>query len=87
MHRLTANDIWNVDEIGITTMQTLVSVIAKRGSKQVGAMTTAERDQLVTLAFAVNAIGNTIPLMFVPTPSLHRPFCTRWSNKKHWKWK
>ncbi len=47
-HSLTANDIWNVDAIGITTIQTPVSVIGKRGSKQVGAMTTGERDQLVT---------------------------------------
>lgn len=64
-HSVTAKDIWNVDETGITTVQTAVSVIVKRGSKQVGAMTSGERGQLVTLAFAVNAIGNTIPPIFV----------------------
>ncbi|XP_039905853.1 uncharacterized protein LOC120745201 [Simochromis diagramma] len=64
-HTLTANDIWNIDETGITTVQTPDRVIAKRGTKQVGAMTSAERGSLVTLACVVNPIGNTIPPMFV----------------------
>lgn len=29
-HRVTAKDIWNVDETGITTVQTAVGVIVKR---------------------------------------------------------
>ncbi len=64
-HNFNANDIWNVVETGITTVQTPDRVIAKRGTKQVGAMTSAERGSLVSIACAVNAIGNTVPPMFV----------------------
>lgn len=64
-HGFNAVDIWNMDETGITTVQTPNRVIARKGAKQVSAMTSAERDTLVTLALAVNAIGNSIPPMFI----------------------
>ncbi|XP_022829429.1 uncharacterized protein LOC111359389 [Spodoptera litura] len=64
-HNLVAKDIWNVDETGITTVQKPDRVIARRGEKQVSAMTSAERGTLVTMAFAGNAIGNYIPPMFI----------------------
>lgn len=64
-HALEAKDIWNVDETGITTVQKPDRVIARRGEKQVSAMTSAERGTLVTLALAGNAIGNYIPPMFI----------------------
>lgn len=64
-HKLDAKDIWNVDETGITTVQKPDRVIARRGEKQVSAMTSVERGTLVTLAFAGNAIGNYIPPMFI----------------------
>ena len=38
-HKFAGNDIWNIDETGITTVQRLTNVVARRGSKQVGAMT------------------------------------------------
>ncbi|GLV33249.1 hypothetical protein CBL_08417 [Carabus blaptoides fortunei] len=40
-------------------------VVAKRGSQQVGAFTSAERGTLVTVTFAANALGNAIPPLFV----------------------
>ena len=58
-------DIYNVDETGVTTVQKPDRVVARRGTKQVGALTSAERGTLVTLAFAANALGNVIPPMFV----------------------
>lgn len=64
-HTLDAKDIWNVDETGTTTVQKPDRVIARRGEKQVSAMTSAERGTLVTLALAGNAIGNYIPPMFI----------------------
>lgn len=64
-HSFTGNDIWNVDETGITTVQTPDRVIARRGVKQVGAMTSGERGVLVSVACAVNALGNVIPPAFV----------------------
>jgi len=62
---LQAKDIWNVDESGITTVQKPDRVIARRGQKQVSAMTSAERGTLVTIALAGNALGNHIPPMFI----------------------
>ncbi|XP_072403230.1 uncharacterized protein [Diabrotica undecimpunctata] len=64
-HKLEAKDIWNVDETGITTVQKPDRIIARRGEKQVSAMTSAERGTMVTLALAGNAIGNYIPPMFI----------------------
>lgn len=58
-------NIYNVDETGITTVQKPDRVVARRGARQVGALTSAERGTLVTQAFAVNAIGNSIPPVFV----------------------
>lgn len=65
MHNFNAADVWNVDETGVTTVQTPNRVIARKGEKQVSAMTSAERGTLVTVALAVNAIGNHLPPMFI----------------------
>ncbi|GBM24904.1 hypothetical protein AVEN_23440-1 [Araneus ventricosus] len=54
-------DIWNMDETGITTVQTPDSIIACKGFKQIGQITSAERGSLVTLAISVSASGNSIP--------------------------
>nr|XP_047138897.1 uncharacterized protein LOC124814861 [Hydra vulgaris] len=59
------NDIWNMDETAVTTVQQPKKVIAKKGLKQVGAITSAERGTLVTLACTINAIGNSIPPFFI----------------------
>ena len=64
-YNLTASRIWNVDETGVTTVQKPKKIVAQRGSKQVGAVTSAERGVLVTVAAAANALGNHIPCMFV----------------------
>ncbi|XP_063537709.1 uncharacterized protein LOC134747074 [Cydia strobilella] len=64
-HKFSASDIWNMDETGVTTVQKPNRVIARRGDKQVSAMTSAERRTLVTVALAVNAIGNHLPPMFI----------------------
>ncbi|RXN36343.1 hepatitis A virus cellular receptor 1 -like protein [Labeo rohita] len=42
------SDIWNVDETGVTTVQAPSRVVARRGVKQVGAMTSGERGTLVS---------------------------------------
>nr|CAI5825316.1 unnamed protein product [Callosobruchus analis] len=64
-YHLEPKDIWNVDESGITSVQKPDRVIARRGQKQVSAMTSAERGSLVTIALAGNAIGNCIPPTFI----------------------
>lgn len=64
-HHFTQSAIWNMDETGITTVQKPNRVLARRGTKQVSAMTSTKRGVLVTVATAVNAIGNSIPPMFI----------------------
>lgn len=64
-HKFEPQDIYNADETGITTVQKPDRVVARRGARQVGSITSAERGTLVTVAFAANAIGNVIPPFFV----------------------
>lgn len=63
-------DIYNMDETGITTVQKSNKIVARRGFKQVGRITSAERGTLVTLAFAVSALGNNVPPYFI-FPRVH----------------
>ena len=60
-YRYGPESVYNCDETGLTTVQRPVKVIAAKGSKQVGAVTSQERGQLVTVCCTVNALGNTIP--------------------------
>ncbi|KAJ8942203.1 hypothetical protein NQ318_021090 [Aromia moschata] len=64
-YKFEAKDIYNVDETGITTVQKPNRIVTKRGTRQVGALTSAERGNLVTVTCAVNAIGNSLPPMFI----------------------
>lgn len=41
-HEFSPQNIWNADETGETTVQTPDRVVARRGEKQVGALTSAE---------------------------------------------
>ncbi|XP_065683568.1 uncharacterized protein LOC136096355 [Hydra vulgaris] len=63
--KLSALDIWNIDETGITTVQRPDRVVARRGFCQIGRVTSAERGALVTMALAVSAIVNSIPPYFI----------------------
>jgi len=54
-----------VDESGLTTVQNSGKIVAPKGIKQVGAVTSAERGVLITLRCAVNALGHAIPPMFI----------------------
>ncbi|KAG5848689.1 hypothetical protein ANANG_G00101490 [Anguilla anguilla] len=72
---MQAHDVWNMDETSTTTVQVPDKVIASRGRKQVGAMTSAERGTLVTMAMAVNSQGNSTPPQFVfPRKKFHDHF-------------
>ncbi|XP_065671971.1 uncharacterized protein LOC136089810 [Hydra vulgaris] len=64
-NHFSASNIYNVDETGITTVQKPNKVIARKGIKQVGALTSQERGTLVTIVLAVNACGNSVPPMFL----------------------
>lgn len=64
-HKLTPSRIWNLDETGVTTVLKPKKIVAQKGTKQVGAIVSAERGTLVTVELAASAAGNTIPPMFV----------------------
>ncbi|CAD6223960.1 GSCOCG00005411001-RA-CDS, partial [Cotesia congregata] len=65
-YKLTPDRIFNVDETGVTTVPKHQSkIIAPKGKKQVGVLTSAERGQLVTTEICVSAAGTYLPLMFV----------------------
>jgi hypothetical protein len=53
----SADRIYNVEETGISTMQRLGKILATKGSKQGGKITSAERGQNVTVVGAMNAEG------------------------------
>lgn len=53
--------IFNMDESGLSTVQKPPRVMAAKGRKQVGSITSAERGQHVTSVCCMNAIGNFIP--------------------------
>lgn len=62
--------IWNLDETGCPTVTNPPKVLALRGSKQVGQVTSAERGNLVTMLGFLNASGGTIPPVFI-FPRVH----------------
>lgn len=67
---ITPADIWNIDESGVTTVQRPDRVVARRGFRQIGRVTSAERGSLVTMALAVSALGNSVPPFFI-FPRVH----------------
>nr|XP_047124214.1 uncharacterized protein LOC124806949 [Hydra vulgaris] len=65
-HHYSPDRVYNCDETGFTTVPNRPSkVIAARGKKQVGSLSSAERGQLVTVEICMSASGNFIPPMFV----------------------
>ena len=58
---LQAQDIFNLDETGLTSVHKPVKVLALKGQKQVGQATSAERGVLVTACCIVGATGTAIP--------------------------
>lgn len=64
-YKILPQDVWNMDETGITTGHGTNKIVARKGVKQIGAITSAERGTLVTVACAVSGTGNSIPPYFV----------------------
>ena len=64
-HKFEGHQIWNLDETGVTTVHKPLKVIAEKGKKQVGRTTSGEKGTTVTMEVAVNAIGNSVPPLFI----------------------
>lgn len=86
------NNIWNVDETGVTTVHKTVHVLSRCGQKHIGQITSGERGQLVTLIQAVSATGMRAPSFFVfPRARFHQYFlnggpvgCVSGANPSGW---
>jgi hypothetical protein len=57
--------IYNLDESGLNTVQKVPKLIAPRGVKQIGQVTSTERGELVTICCIVSAVGHIIPQVFL----------------------
>lgn len=63
LHNFPPENIFNVDESGLSSVPTKQSkIVAKRGAKQVGIVTSAEKGETTTVVCCFNASGTT----FVP---------------------
>ena len=57
----------NVDETGVTTVQDPKEVVTPTGMKNVGAITSGERGELVTAVYAICAAGYALaPILIYP---------------------
>lgn len=64
-YKFHAGSIYNMDETANSTVHAPAKVIAVKGEKQVGSATSGERGQHVTMIACINAIGNSVPPMFI----------------------
>lgn len=65
-YKFTASTIYNCDETGVTVIPKHRSkILALKGRKQVGVLTSAERGNTVTIEVCYNAAGSYMPPMFV----------------------
>ncbi|XP_061108869.1 uncharacterized protein LOC133135689 [Conger conger] len=72
---LEAKDVWNVDETGITTGQAPEEMASTEDGEQTEGAAMGSRGALVTMAVAVNALGNSVPPHLVfPTKTFYRHF-------------
>ncbi|CAH2108878.1 unnamed protein product [Euphydryas editha] len=64
-HQFDANRVYNVDETGISNVQRNSRILAPKGQKQVGMITSGERGITITVVCAFSASGNYIPPFFI----------------------
>lgn len=57
--------IWNADETGLSTVQKPTKIVATKGSRSVGKITSGEKGQTITAMCCMNAAGTYIPPMFI----------------------
>ena len=64
-HHLNPSRIWNVDESGLTTVHRPGKIIARKGQRQVGKITSGEKGRTITAVCAFNPVGVYVPPMLV----------------------
>lgn len=94
--KFTPNNIYNMDETGITTVQETNKILAPKGQKRIGAVTSGERGQTTTIICAFNAAGTYVPPFFIyarqrmtpllegngPPGSLYKCSKNGWTNEE-----
>ncbi|XP_050309704.1 uncharacterized protein LOC126745759 isoform X1 [Anthonomus grandis grandis] len=73
-YKFSLSKIWNTDETGVSTITKPSKIVAAKGKRNIGAVTSGERGTNVTLITAVSVIGNTIPPMFVFPRKKFKPY-------------
>ena len=69
-NKFTAEQIFNVDETGVTTVQNPKHVVTAKGTRNVGSITSGERGELVTAVYTIGASGSVLPPMLI-FPRVH----------------
>jgi hypothetical protein len=64
-YKFTANQIYNVDETGLSTVHKPSKIIAQKGKHQIGAITSGERGVTTTCVCCMNAAGEFVPPMLI----------------------
>ena len=91
-NKCTAEQIFNVDETGLTTVQNPRNVVTGIGTRNVGAVTLGERGELVTSVYTICASGGVLPPMLIfPRVSYREHFikggpqsCIGQANRSGW---
>lgn len=64
-HQFAPEDIFNLDETGVTTVQKVQKVISSKGRHQVGQVTSRERGELITQVGIICASGRALPPVWI----------------------
>ncbi|XP_072394993.1 uncharacterized protein [Diabrotica undecimpunctata] len=64
-YKFKPEQIWNLDETGITTVMPSATVVASKGKKQVALISSQERGELVTFVGLISAAGGAVLPVFV----------------------
>jgi len=64
-HTFVPSHVWNMDETGVSTVQRPTKIMATKGIRTVGKMTSGERGTTVTVICAFSAAGSYLPPMFI----------------------
>ena len=64
-YNISADHIYNMDESGISVVQKMTKILAKKGKRQIGSITSMERGQTVTIICSYSAAGSFVPPGFI----------------------
>ena len=64
-HSYSPIRVWNMDKTGISNVHKPANIVATKGARAVGKMTSGEKGKTVTVICATNAVGTYIPPMFI----------------------